>query len=109
MKFKVRVLPFARKDLLTAVAWLKERSARGADRLADAFEKAVAEIVKDPQRFPLAVEDADVVVELRQYLFGTPHGRKHRIVFTIVGNEVRILHVRGPGQNRIDPSHVRYE
>jgi plasmid stabilization system protein ParE len=109
VRFEVRVLPHAEKELLRTIDWIRERSVRAAERYCAAFEEALVDLADDPQRFPLAFENDDVVIELKQCLFGTPRGRKHRIVFTTVGNEVRILHVRGPSQDRIDPAHVRYE
>jgi len=109
MSFRLRILPQAMRDLMAAVDWLRDRSERAADRLVEAFEKAAAAIEEDPNRFPLAWESEDHPVELRQCLFGTPQGRKHRIVFAKVGREIRIVHVRGPGQDRIDPAHIRYE
>jgi hypothetical protein len=49
----------------------------------------------------LAPESAEVDYPVQQFLFKTPRGRKYRILYTIVGDEVRVLHVRGPGQDVI--------
>lgn len=36
--------------------------------------------------------------DLRETYFKTRHGRRYRIVFTIIGTEVRVLRIRAPGQ-----------
>ena len=47
---------------------------------------------------PVWIEDEHFDIDVRQALFKTRRGRIYRMLFTIVGNEVRILRVRGPGQ-----------
>jgi hypothetical protein len=45
-------------------------------------------------------QDIDYVdYEVRHILFGTRKGRTYRGLFTVVGAEIRLLHVRGPGQD----------
>jgi hypothetical protein len=52
----------------------------------------------DAETFPAAVENSDCQIALKQALFSTRHGHIYRAVFAIVGHQVRILRVRGPGQ-----------
>jgi hypothetical protein len=51
----------------------------------------------------LAPESSEFDCPIHQLTFKTPRGRKYRILYAIVGDEVRILHVRGPGQDSITP------
>jgi hypothetical protein len=53
---------------------------------------------RNPYVAALAPENEFVAREIRHIVFRTRHGRPYRALFTIVGNEVRILRVRGPGQ-----------
>jgi hypothetical protein len=48
--------------------------------------------------FPAAMEDPESNLPLKEALFRTTHGHSYRAVFAIVGDQVRILRVRGPGQ-----------
>ncbi len=43
-----------------------------------------------------------VQLPIKQVFFRTRRGRSYRAIFLIVGDEVRILRVRGPGQDSID-------
>ncbi len=49
-------------------------------------------------------------MSLKQAFFRTRRGRSYRAVFVIVGDivgdEVRILRVRGPGQELIEPDEI---
>jgi hypothetical protein len=47
--------------------------------------------------FPLAPEDDEFSQEIRQMVVG-----RYRVLFTIKGREVHVLHVRGAHPGRID-------
>lgn len=55
-------------------------------------------LAKDPLLPPLAPEAEDIGEEIRQTLFRTRAGRTYRVLFIIVGDEVRVLRIRGAGQ-----------
>lgn len=40
-------------------------------------------------------------------MFKTRKGRKYRVLFTIQDQTAIILHVRGPGQDLLDPDDLR--
>jgi hypothetical protein len=44
---------------------------------------------------------------IRQTLFKTPRGRTYRMVFTILGSDVRVLAIRGPGQAPLTRNDLR--
>lgn len=68
-------------------AWGKRAAQQWARKLRTAvFEKLV--IV--PKAFPLAPEDDEFSEEIRQMIVG-----RYRVLFTIKGREVHVLHVRG--------------
>lgn len=98
MKYKVVVLRQAKKEIAEIGQWIAERSVEGALRWLDRAERAIESLETHPESHGLAPEDELVVHEIRQMLFATPKGRTYRAVFTISGNEVHVLHVRGPGQ-----------
>jgi toxin ParE1/3/4 len=98
MSHRVVVLTRAQDELLSIALWLAERSPEGALRWLDAFDVAKAHLAANPFAFGLAPEDESVRRGIRQVFFKTPHGRRYRALFTVVDDEVRVLHVRGPGQ-----------
>ena len=66
---------------LTATAWLNR------------FEAALETLSQFPQRCALAPENALVAEEIRQLIYGRRQGA-YRALFTIVGHQVRVLHIR---------------
>jgi hypothetical protein len=44
--------------------------------------------------------------EIRQFIYRTKSGRANRALFTILGDEVRVLHIRRPGQPLMSPEDL---
>jgi plasmid stabilization system protein ParE len=101
MGFRVVLLRRAEDEVDSILAWLVERSPQGAQSWLAALERAKTDLAENPGSFGLAPEDAFVDMEVRQVIFKTRRGRRYRAIFTIVENELRILHVRGPGQSTL--------
>ena len=100
MKFRVRTLSRAQRDVDSIVRWLSEaqQSPEGASAWSLAYERALDRLERSPRGCGPAPENAFVDIEVRQCLFSTRRGRTYRAVFTIMEDEIRILRVRGPGQ-----------
>lgn len=101
MTYPVRVLRRAAHEVDAIVRFISEvrKAPSGAVSWLRAYEKALRRLADSADHFAIAVEDAYVVEEIRECVFKTRHGKPYRLLFTIVGKEVRILHVRGPGQD----------
>ncbi len=106
MSFHVRIVRRAERDAQQIFDWLAARSADGALRWWDAFELAVAKLGENPSGYGLAPENDLAETELRQFLFKTRRGRTYRGVFSVSGDEVKILRVRGPGQPPLEPDEL---
>ena len=106
MSFRVRVLRVADREVNAIVQWLFDRSPDGAARWISAFDDALKRLANDPQQCGLAPESEFVNYELRQIFFGTKAGRRFRAIFTIVDDEVLILHVRGPDQRELRADEI---
>ena len=93
MSYRVAVTATAKANLrsyyLRAAAAAPVTAARWLDR----FEKAPATLSDSQLRCPLAPENDLVDVEVRQLRFGR-RANAYRALFTIAGDEVRVLHVR---------------
>ena len=106
MTFRLRILPRAERDAQHLFDWLRARSPDGAIRWWFAFDQAVHQLVDHPHGYGLAPETESVRYELRQFLFKTRRGRRYRGVFVVVGDEVRVLRIRGPGQAPLEPDEL---
>jgi plasmid stabilization system protein ParE len=89
MKFKVTVHPPVVVDVEAARAYLAEWSEKSADQWYEAVKTQIAGLEQMPRRFPVAAESKYVNREIRQVLVG-----KYRVLFTVVEQEVHVLHVR---------------
>jgi plasmid stabilization system protein ParE len=98
MAFRVRMTGRARSEFRKIIAWLAERSLDGAARLEDAFNKAAVRLTESPESYPQVPEFDDLAFVVREIPFSTRRGRTYRAFFTIEGDVVWILHLRGPGQ-----------
>jgi plasmid stabilization system protein ParE len=83
MKYEVLLTNEAQENARAAFRWYAERSQEAADRWCDGLLTALASLESDPQRCPLANENARFPIELRQLLYGSGHRITHRIVFAI--------------------------
>ena len=99
MKHEVLLLRKAATDFDTIVGFLQPHSPASAARWCEAFEKALAHLEKNPQQFALAPENDEFPFTIRQISFKTKRGRTYRVVYTIVGHQVRVLRVLGPAHD----------
>lgn len=107
MTFSVRILKLAWSDADSIFAWINERSPAGAARWYAAFLSAARNLSDDPERHGIAPESESLDREIRHRFFKTRRGRVYRLLFAIVGEEVRVLRVRGPGQPPVRQQDIR--
>lgn len=98
MKYQVVALRRADEDVRSISRWIADRSIQGAAAWLDAYEQLLLRLAENADSCAVAVEDAEFDLALKQALFGTQRGRTYRAIFTILGDQVRILRLRGPGQ-----------
>jgi plasmid stabilization system protein ParE len=109
MSFRVKVLRAAERDVDAIVEWIavQRRSPSGASSWLDAYEDALRRLAEIGDTFGMAPECDYVSRDIRQLLFSTRRGKAYRMLFTVEGDEVRVLHVRGPGQRLLAEDEVR--
>lgn len=103
---EVRLTSQARADVDQILAYLLERSAQGAASWANRWEETVHDLAHSGHRRPLAPEDAYHSELIRHVVFRTRRGRSYRALFTVRGEILYILHVRGPGQDLVPPNEM---
>jgi plasmid stabilization system protein ParE len=75
-------------------AWGKREAQQWARQLRNAASKQLGVV---PKGFPLAPEDDEFSEEIRQMVVG-----RYRVLFTVKGRKVHVLHVRGAYVGAID-------
>lgn len=100
-KCRVVIECSAQQDIEEAYLWVAERAPEAAVRWFNGIYKTIGSLEIFPERCPLAPETDFFQQEIRQIL----HGRrqhKYRILFTISGRIVHILHVRHGARLHLD-------
>jgi len=102
-KYHVILQPEAVENVSVIFTWLQSRSIQGAASWFSALEHAVGRLAQAADIFPIAQESHNFDVEVRETLFRTRRGRPYRMIFTIQGDQVHVVYIRGPGQDWISP------
>jgi plasmid stabilization system protein ParE len=95
MRYTVHFHIEAQREMLDAAEFIAEQgSSQAAMRWYAGIEAAIASLASMPRRCARARESVLIPgVELRQLVF-----KSHRIIFTIRGRHVHVLHVRHAAQ-----------
>ena len=83
----------ARRDIADAHLWLMEREPDAAERWFNSIYDTIGSLEIFPERCPLAPESKSFKQGIREIFHGRRQN-KYRILFTVSGNEVHVLHVR---------------
>jgi plasmid stabilization system protein ParE len=108
MTYRVVITAAAKQNLRDAYHWAAERAPHTAALWLQRFETELQTLANFPDRFQLAPENALVETEIRQLIFGRRRGA-YRALFAIVGNEVRVLHIRRAARNWASPEDLIVE
>jgi plasmid stabilization system protein ParE len=97
--FEVIFHPGARDEAVEAASYIAEHAGVAqADAWLDELERTVHSLSEYPRRFALAREASSFSGEdLRQALV-----HNHRIIFTIRGSKVHVLHIRHAAHRDLD-------
>lgn len=105
--YLVRLLASAANDLDQIIGWIAERSPDGATRLLTEFHKLLGILSTSAESYARAAEFDDDGYEIRQAFFRTRKGNTYRAIFLILGNEVRIVRIRGSGQPPLTSDEIK--
>lgn len=93
MKYGLVIELPARLDMEAIARWIARDSETEAQRWYRKVRKAVSSLQTLPHRAPLAPEAGNFQAEIRHLIFGRGRG-SYRIIFTINGDTVHVLHIR---------------
>ncbi len=101
----VIIQPNAEAALDAACLYRRERAPDAAARWFAGFVEAIYSLESFPERCPLAPENEHFSEEIRQLLYGA--GRDvFRILFTIKGDAVHVLHIRHGAQRYVHENGI---
>ena len=105
MAFRVEYSTKAKLDLDAILEWLlaQEAGNRGLQWFLK-LQETVHTLHELPQRCPLAPESKAFPFEVRQLLYGR-RSHRYRILFTIEGERVIILHIRHGRRQHLGEPH----
>lgn len=107
MKFRVSILPQARRDIdRNADWWAEHHSVEQALQWSDAVYDQLETLAEFPERNGLSAENGEFHYVIRDIFVGLGSRRGYRAVFTIKGNTVFVLSVRRAAQDTLRPSDV---
>lgn len=104
MAFEIKYSDEAKRNLDAITAWLLYERQAGdtALRWLQGLREKIDTLSELPDRCSLARESKSMSFEMRQLLYGRKP-RVYRVLFTIEGNTVYILYIRGPGEKSVSP------
>jgi plasmid stabilization system protein ParE len=102
MAYQVRITARAERDAGEAIRYLQQRSRAAAARWHAGLTEALRSLEEQPERCGSAPEAEELGIGLRQFLFGKRRG-VYRVLFTIEGDTVNVLHIRHAAQRPLQP------
>jgi plasmid stabilization system protein ParE len=106
MKFRVVIQPGAEAEVAQAFAYIHARSPANAEKWLRGLYAVIATLESMPGRCGLARESRAFELEIRQLLYGKRQ-HKYRILFTVRGDTVNVLHVRHAARDALRPDEGR--
>ncbi|MFN0137918.1 MAG: type II toxin-antitoxin system RelE/ParE family toxin [Phycisphaerae bacterium] len=88
-------------EMYDAYRYIAAEAPIAADRWHRGIERAIGSLATSPRRCRFAPESSDVPFELRQHRYG-----QYRILSTIDGDRVEILHVRPGARDQMQPDEI---
>jgi plasmid stabilization system protein ParE len=99
MGYEVVLLRRAQTDFDAILNWLSINSPAALERWFDSYEKILERLEREPLSFGYAPENEILASSVRHALFRSGRNSVYRLLFLIADNQVRVLRIRGPGQD----------
>ena len=104
--YRLILQPAAEADIEDAFRWMQEQSPARAARWLNGLMQSIESLTVFPLSCPLAPENDYFAEEIRQLLYGK-RGNVYRVLYTLVGEEIHVLHVRHGSRDVLRPPGVR--
>ena len=101
MSFLIDIRPAAEADLNDIHERLSAYSEDTGNRTYSLLKDAICSLQEFPRRFALAPESTGATLEVRHLVVGN-----YRVLYTIIGNVVRVARVVHGAQRSLDPKEL---
>lgn len=92
MKYRIIVEPSAKKDIDDSYEWGQRNwGIIQTKKWFNSLMAAIKGLAEFPERYAIAPDNDEFAEEIRLLVYG-----RYRVLYTIRGNEVHVLHCRGP-------------
>jgi plasmid stabilization system protein ParE len=102
MKYRVVVQPSAQTEMEGAYEWIAGRAPSTAARWYNGLMGAIESLADNPARCSLAPEDEYFSEEIRNLFYGR-RKNTYRVIFTVRGDSVHVLHFRRATRRALRP------
>lgn len=106
MSFQVSLSDNARENVDAILTWIGQRSPQGAATWADRWDEVLESIAEFADSCSRAPESDYHNDDIRHKVFKTRRGKPYRALFVIRGDNVIVIHVRGPGQDLVPENEL---
>jgi plasmid stabilization system protein ParE len=103
MRYEIRFTTRAEQNYREAYEWYAERSSQAAEKWFVGMQAALDSLKQNPERCPLADENSQFPIELRQLNYGSGRRITHRIVYAIRPSTVVVYAIRHVAQANWQP------
>jgi plasmid stabilization system protein ParE len=101
--YRVVVTPNAESELRAACRYIRERAPDASGAWIKGARQKIKSLAHDPERAPLAQESTSFDEPIRELLYGTGNRGTYRILFTIIGHQVYVVHFRHGAMMPVEP------
>jgi len=102
MTYKLNVARRAEQDRDETFKWYQENYSEAfAVRWYVGISKAIQSLTVNPLRCTVARENNRFSFKLQELLYGRSKHNRHRILFTVEGDTVYVLHIRHSARDKI--------
>ena len=103
LAYRVILTPEAEADLRTAYRYIRRHAPHAAREWIRRARQSVKTLSRHPIRCPLAPESVSFDEPIRELLCGSGNRGTYRVLFTVIGKSVYILHIRHGSMLLLNP------
>ena len=103
--YQLIIQPNAMEELDAAYEWLRSRAPEAAAKWFNGFVAALEQLRTSPESFGSVLDVRGLPYPIRELLYGKRQ-HKYRAFFTIVGDEVHVLHIRHGARRTWNPKNL---
>jgi plasmid stabilization system protein ParE len=100
---RVVITPNAEAELRAAYRYIHDRAPEAAREWVKGARRKIKSLAHDPERAPLAPESVAFENPIRELFYGSGNRGTYRILFTVLGQQVYVLHFRHGSMLPVEP------